>query len=165
MISTVTFKELIRKVRFPVYAIKLDDAWVEDGLVFLDDKIVDDRNQPYDSLGLRRLHTPHTKKALNRVYFSFIELLDSKSLTFIDSNGWMFEYQKTSMTSIQSMKIKKKVSKDTFSLVFVKGTTSPFIVKRYPHSEEWAQILMYENLPWQLYSLSDEFIETSKRKI
>ena len=55
----------INKVRFPVYAMKSDDWHITDGLLFLEGKILDDRNMPGDTLGIRRLQTPH--KALVRL--------------------------------------------------------------------------------------------------
>lgn len=166
MLSTLTYRAVLNRIEFPVYAVaNLEDSWTEDGLVFHNDLVLDDRNQPFDTLGLRRLHTPHKKKRLSKAYFDFIELIKAKDHQFIDSNGILFEYEKTLFCEIKSYKINKKFAKDTYSVIFCKGVNSPYILKRYPHAEEWAQILCYKSLPWKLYSLSEDEINTFKRKI
>jgi hypothetical protein len=166
MISILTYRTILTKVRFPVYAVLgLDDSWIEDGLVFHNGLVLDDRNQPFDTIGLRRLHTPHKKKQITKVYFDFIELLDAKPTQFIDTNGVLFEYEKTVFCDVQSYKINKKFAKDTHTILFCKGINNPYVLKRYPHAEEWAQILCYGSLPWKLYSLSQDKIDTFKRKI
>ena len=49
----------INKIRFPVYELPSGNWDRRDGLLFLDNQIVDDTNQQGDSLGVRRLKTPH----------------------------------------------------------------------------------------------------------
>jgi hypothetical protein len=49
----------VNKLRFPVYILPSGNWDRQDGLLFLDGQIVDDRNMTGDTLGLRRLQTPH----------------------------------------------------------------------------------------------------------
>ena len=49
----------INKIRFPVYELPSGNWNRQDGLLFLDGQIVDDKNQAGDTLGLRRMQTPH----------------------------------------------------------------------------------------------------------
>ena len=49
----------INKIKFPVYELSNGNWERIDGLLFLDGKILDDKNQIGDTLGLRRLQTPH----------------------------------------------------------------------------------------------------------
>jgi len=53
----LTYSKL-NKIKFPIYEMPSDNWSKADGLLFLDDKIVDDKNQSGDTLGLRRLQTP-----------------------------------------------------------------------------------------------------------
>ena len=92
-------------------------------------------------------------------------MLDAPSTKFIDTRGNAFNYVKTKMLSVVSYRINKKIAKDTYTVLFLKGVNCPFIVPRYPHTEEWAQILEYDGLPWKLYSLSEKQVKTFKRKI
>ena len=54
----ITYKD-IRLVTFPVYALPSGNWYGQDGLLFLDDKILDDKNMKGVNLGMRRLQTPH----------------------------------------------------------------------------------------------------------
>ena len=46
------------KIKFPVWVINSDNVWEQDGIIFIDDKVLDDRNQKGDTIGKRRLQTP-----------------------------------------------------------------------------------------------------------
>lgn len=165
MLPVLNYKQICRNVKFPVYILNAEEYYQQDGLVFVNGRIVDDRNQPGDTIGKRRLTTEHKVARLGKACFSFIELLDSKKTTFIDTYGRAFIYEKTKLLPVVSYKIKKKIAKDTYTLLFLKGVNCPYVVPRYPHKEEWAQIIMYDNLPWKLYSLSEEAVDTFKRKV
>ena len=46
------------KIKFPIWVINSDNIWEQDGIVFIDEKVLDDRNQKGDTIGKRRLQTP-----------------------------------------------------------------------------------------------------------
>lgn len=165
MLATLNYRQVLRFVDFPVYIVSSEDIWLEDGLLFVGGKILDDKNQPGDTLGKRRLTTEHKLGKLGKACFNFIELIDSKSSKFIDSNGKPFYYEKTKLLDVVSYEIKKKIAKDVCTVLFLKGINFPFIVPRYPHKEDWAQVLVFEGMPWKLYSLSEDKLNTFKRKI
>jgi len=165
MLPVLNYKQVLRHIKFPVYVLSSEETYYEDGLLFIDGKIIDDRNQDGDTLGKRRLTSPHKLGRLGKTCFTYIEMLGSKSKKFIDTSGRAFEYEKTKLIPVSSYKINKKVSKDTHTLLFLKGVNCVYPVPRYPQSEEWAQILMLDGRPWRLYSLSENFLETFKRKI
>ena len=48
-----------------------DNFYVRDGLVLLNEKVIDDRNQSGDTLGKRRLQTPHKLVRLSKAYEEF----------------------------------------------------------------------------------------------
>lgn len=165
MLPELNYKQVLRNIKFPVYTITSEEVRYEDGLLFISGKVVDDRNQSGDTIGKRRLTTEHRVGSLGKICFTYIEMLDSKSTKFIDSKGRAFIYKKTKMLPIVSYRINKKFAKDTHTVLFLKGVNCPYIVPRYPHVEDWAQILVYDNLPWRLYSLSEQKVETFRRKI
>ena len=90
----ITYKD-IRLVTFPVYALPSGNWYGQDGLLFLDDKILDDKNMKGANLGIRRLQTPH--KNLYPIKYKIHELIGiikSGKKHFIDSKGRPFEYEK-----------------------------------------------------------------------
>ena len=165
MLPVLNYKQVLRKVVFPVYIIYTEEINYEDGLVIINGKVVDDRNQPGDTMGKRRLQTEHSLAKLGKACFSFIDMLDAKSTKFVDSNGRAFIYEKTKTVSVVSYKINKKLAKDTYTVLYLKKVNSPYVVPRYPHKEDWAQVILYNNLPWRLYSLSEDKRPTFRRKI
>lgn len=164
MLPSLEYKKVLRTVKFPVYIISSDEVTYEDGLLCANGRVLDDRNQEGGTLGQRRLKTPHKVARLGKTCFTFIEMLDSKRTKFIDTKGKVFEYKKTKMLTVKSFKISKKISRDTYTLLRLNGVNSGFPVPRYPN-EEWAQVLIYNNVPWRLYSLSYDFVENFRRKI
>ena len=91
----LSFKD-ISKVKFPVYVLPSSNWQETDGLLFLDGHIVDDKNMPGTTLGIRRLQTPH--KGLLRLKHQIDNLrglLKNDKNTFIDTNGSPFVYEKT----------------------------------------------------------------------
>ena len=91
----ITYRE-IEDINFPVFNLPNGNWQLLDGLLFLDGLVLDDKNMPGDSLGKRRLQTPHEniftlKKSLN----SHIGLIKSRDKHFIDSTGAPFIYEKT----------------------------------------------------------------------
>lgn len=156
---------MLRNIAFPVYTLSSEEVSYEDGLLFLNGKVIDDRNENGDTIGKRRLTTPHKVASLGKICFSYIEMLNSKSTKFIDSKGRAFIYQKTKLLPVVSFRISKKLAKDTYTVLFLKSVNCPYTLPRYPHTEQWGQVLMYDNLPWKLYSLSEEKVDNFKRKI
>jgi len=165
MLPVLNYKQVLRNIAFPVYILASEEVSYEDGLLFLNGKIIDDKNQAGDTIGKRRLTTPHKVGSLGKTCFDYIEMLDSKSTKFIDSNGRAFIYEKTKLLPVVSFRITKKLARDTYTVLFLKGVNCPYVLPRYPRTEQWGQVLMYDNLPWKLYSLSEEKVETFRRKI
>jgi len=46
------------EINFPVYVVHTDNIELIDGILWIDDQVLDDRNMPGDTLGKRRLQTP-----------------------------------------------------------------------------------------------------------
>lgn len=162
----VTFKSL-NKIKFPVYPLDSGNWQRLDGLLFLDGKIVDDRNMSGDSLGVRRLQTPHKNLYnLKHQVDHFRGMLKSDKKHFIDTNGTPFIYEKTEFCRLVYYRIKKVVKKEDCCLLYLYGVKNPFIIPRPPaESAEFAGVILYHNLPWVLYAYSERKNSDTRRKV
>ena len=162
----ITYKHL-NKIKFPVYGLDSDNWYTSDGLLFLDNQVLDDKNMPGDSLGKRRLQTsdPRLRK-LTRQIESIQGIIKQKKLFFIDSNGVPFIYEKTLMCPLRYKKIKKVSKHTTHALIWIEGTPAPFQVPRPPEDGFiWAGILFFKNFPYILYEYAETRKSDTRRKI
>jgi hypothetical protein len=166
-VVVITYLSL-SKIKFPAYLLPSDNIWKEDGIVYVDGIVVDDRNMPGTSLGMRRLQTPfrdllQVRKSVN----SFNGIIKNKgNACYIDSNGTCFIYEKTQMCTLKYQKIKKVEKKDIGSIIWVKDVHFAIDIPRPPAPEmEWAGILYFKGLPWKLYDFSETKLKTTKKKI
>ena len=84
------------KIKFPIWVINSDNIWEQDGIIFIDEKVLDDRNQKGDTIGKRRLQTP--LKNLFNLKFQiddYIGLIKHRGKNYIDSSGKHIYYEKT----------------------------------------------------------------------
>ncbi len=157
----------VNKLRFPVYILPSGNWERQDGLLFLDGAIVDDKNMRGDTLGLRRLQTPHKNLyALKHQVDDFRGVIKSNEKQFIDTNGIPFIYEKTEFCKLKYYRIKSIVQKDTVSLLKLHGVKQPFVIPRPPASDmRYAGVLHYGTLPWVLYEYSEDRREDTRRKV
>lgn len=157
----------VNKLRFPVYILPSGNWDRRDGLLFLDGQIVDDRNMTGDTLGLRRLQTPHKSLySLRQQVEDFRGVIKSNEKHFIDTNGIPFIYEKTEFCKLKYYRIKSIVQKDTVSLLKLHGVKQPFVIPRPPASDmRYAGVLHYGTLPWVLYEYSEDRREDTRRKV
>lgn len=161
----INYKNL-KEIKFPIFPLPSDNIEEMDGLVFEGGFVVDDRNQEGDTLGKRRLQSPHTMLPLRRCYNEVAGLMRSKHKIFIDSAGRLFEYQKTKMMDVKSHKILKVLPKETYTVVKLSNVNNPIIVGRPPSPGlEWASVLYLNRFPWLIYEFTEEREKTKKRKI
>ena len=157
----------ISKVKFPVYAMPSGNWYRQDGLLFLDEKILDDKNMEGDTLGIRRLQTPHKNlQELHHQLDNFRGILKSKSKHFVDSYGIPFIYEKSQFCRLKYYRIKRIVNKTSNSLLYLEGIKNPFVIPRPPANEiMYAGVLHYGNLPWVLYDYSETKLKDTRRKV
>lgn len=165
MLPEKTYKQIYRRNSFPLYELRSDNIYYEDGLLMYNGLVLDDRNQEGKTLGARRLLTPHKKAIIRKSIFNIIGLLDCTSTMFIDNSGFCFFYKRTEYCDIKSFKITKKISKGTYTLLAAKGVNFLLPISYYPHGKEWVQVLMLGKLPWKLVDVSEEQLPTYRRKI
>jgi hypothetical protein len=162
----ITYRSLDR-IDFPVFKLPSDNWSVSDGLLYVDGNLIDDRNMPGKTLGMRRIQTPLPIAKLNRSINSIVGIVKNRgNATYIDSTGHIFTYEKTQMCDLKYHKITKVARKDHGSSIHVFGVQAGFAVPRPPEPDmEWAGILYFHGLPWKLYEFSENRKKNKKVKI
>lgn len=147
--------ENIKEINFPVYRISNLNYHVSDGIVFTDEqKVLDDRNMPGKTLGIRRLQSQRSDlRQLRMAAFDEKGLLSMKGSPYlIDTSGAIFQYVKTRNERLKYYFIEKVDKRGDFSLLKLKGLKAPMRVPRPPYPEyEWARVLSYKGIPWLIY--------------
>ena len=91
----ITYKD-VQHVIFPVFQLPTSNWSCSDGLLFLDDQLLDDKNMSGETLGVRRLQSPFTNLfPLKRALINHIGILKQTGKNFIDSKGDPFINDKT----------------------------------------------------------------------
>lgn len=165
MLPELDYKAVLRRAKFPFFLLPSDELRYEDGLVFLNSLVVDDRNQTGETLGQRRLLTPHELQPLKKCVNDIPGIIDCRHRHFIDNKGFYFTYIKTKFVDVISHKIKLKTSHGSYARIFCSGINFFFVTPVYPLTAEWAQIIYIDKLPWRLYNTSENFVESYKRKL
>ena len=162
----ITYKQF-KKLDFPIFLLDSSNWEIADGLLLLDGKLLDDKNMPGDSLGLRRMLTPHKEQYnLRNMITTANGLMKQKTKYFIDNGGNPFIYEKTEFAQLKYLKIKKVEPKTKTCLLWVHGCSFPFTIPRPPETGfMWAGILHIKNNPWLLYEYAEEKLKDTRRKV
>ena len=100
------------ELQFPIYVIHSDNVDFIDGIIWLDDQVLDDKNMKGDTLGLRRLQSPMKSiYPLKYMIKDYVGMMKHRGTTFIDSSGRVFNYEKTEKVDIKYHKIVKREKK------------------------------------------------------
>ena len=100
---------------FPIFVLHSDNVELLDGILWLDDQVLDDKNMKGRSLGIRRLQSPmKSLYPLRYMISDEIGLMKHRAKTFIDNAGRVFNYEKTEKVDIIYHKIIKR-EKKTYS--------------------------------------------------
>lgn len=148
----VTFKEF-PQVKFPVYVLPSDNWFEADNVLFLNDFVIDEKNMPGPTLGIRRLQCGRKDLLpLHKAIFTIPDLIQCKTKFFVDSEGNPFIYQKTYNSRLKSYRIKNIEKKEVASLLWIQGYPSPFTIPRPPLDLlPFVRMLHYEGNPWLVY--------------
>lgn len=152
-------------IKYPVYILPSNNWYSKDGLLLMDQKVLDDINQQGNTLGLRRMQTPlKNLHPIRRMVYDWVGIVKSEHKHFIDSNGMCFTYIKTLFVQLKYLPIKEVVKKQRNCILKVVG--GQFIVPRPPSSQiKYAGILHHEGYPWALYNYSELKLKTGRRKV
>lgn len=165
MVVSLTYDQILRKVLFPVYKVDAEDFYLRDGLVLVNEQVLDDTNQRGQTVGARRLQTPHKLKKITKTYEEFLDIVRDNPTMLMDNNGKLFSYEKSKFEKIKSYRIKKKELKDTHTRIWLHEVNFAFIIPRPPLGQEWAQVLTLNNRPWLLWGFSETKLPETRRKI
>ena len=118
----------LEQIKWPVYVLHSDEIEEQDGLLYCDTQIVDDKNMKGANLGTRRLQTPH--KNLYPIKYKIHELIGiikSSKKHFIDSKGAPFEYEKVDFLRLSYYKINRIDNLTKVSRLHLQNVKKPFI--------------------------------------
>jgi hypothetical protein len=157
----------LEEINFPIYVVGTEDTKTEDGVVFADNKVLDDTNMSGDTLGARRLQTSLPNLyPLRYMIKSLSGLVMHRGYMYIDSLGELFSYTKQNFFPLIYHKILNVEKKDIVSLLWLKDINFPIEVERPPEVEYmWAGIIYKNTLPWFFYEYSTEWKKDTRRKI
>lgn len=146
----------ISSIQFPIFALRSDEWRRKDGVLFLEDKVLDDTNCEGTTLGVRRVQCGRDDLyKLAKAYKDLPSMLLSKKRLFIDSNGVPFRYKKTVNAKLKYHLIKRIDKKETLSVVYLKGILHGFPIPRPPYGDAvYARIVYYQGCPWYLFDFA-----------
>ena len=157
----------LEQIKWPVYVLHSDEIEEQDGLLYCDTQIVDDKNMKGETLGIRRLQSPHKNLYHLKVMIeSLQDFVHHKGLNYIDSDGKYFRWIKNKVSNLISHKIEKIERRAIGSLVWCEIIPFPFFIKRPPEARlRYASVLYMDNQPSILYSFSEKQQKKTWRKI
>lgn len=144
----------IKTIRFPVYALPSADWYIQDGVLFIDDgKVLDDKNMPGNSLGVRRIQCGRKDLCkLKKAYTDFQSLIKSKHKIFLDNDGTPFIYKRTINSPLIHHTVTKVENKQDHSIVWLSNVNHPITIPRPPYGDaRYARVLYYKGFPWLIY--------------
>ena len=163
----LTYRQ-IDEIKFPCFRLPHDDWRRQDGLLMLDNKILDDTNIQRETLGARRAATPLQDRLyrLDYTIWDFPTLLKTNRNTFIDYRGLPFIYEKTKYCPLRYHKIKEVIKKGYGSFLVLDNCDKYFHIPRPPEpSIIFAGVLHFMGMPWRLYNYSEIRNKDTRRKI
>ena len=166
MAVVLTYKRL-SSLNYPVFRLPSNNWESRDGLLYVDGLLVDDKNMPGETLGIRRLQTPFKSLLkLSKAYTSPIAIIKESAGPYIDNYGKLFEYEKTKYCKVRYYKIRNIEKKITHSILWLHRVNFPIQIPRPPsHDFKWAGMLHLDGKPWLLYDYATEKLPEYRRKV
>ena len=155
------------KIKFPIFVLHTDNIMFVDGILWIENQVLDDTNMKGETLGMRRLQTPMTSiYPLKSMIKSIRAYLEHQGKYYIDSTGRWFRKIKSTKAELKYHKIKRVDQRIVTSVLWIKGCPYPFDMDRpLAASEMWAGMLYRDGAPWLLYDTSPKKKKDSWRKI
>ena len=154
-------------INFPVFVVHTDNVELIDGILWIDNQVLDDKNMKGKTLGQRRLQSP--MKSLYPLKYMIqdeAEIIKHQGKYYIDNKGYFIEKHKTTRVRLKYHKILRVEKKNIVSMLWLKNCPFPFPLKRpLPENASWAGVLYRQGFPWVLYHLSEEKKKDTWRKI
>ena len=151
----------MQQFNFPIFVIHTDNVEEIDGILWIEDQVLDDKNMSGETLGIRRLQSPMKSiYPLRYMIEDEIGLMKHRGKTFIDNTGEVIYYEKQETVALTYYKIKKVEKKGVAALIWLKDIPYPFAAKRPPKDGySWVGMIHKSGLPWKIW----EFSETKKK--
>lgn len=148
----ITFKQF-KQLKFPLFVLPSDDWYITDGVLFVNDRVVDEKKMPGKTLGVRRIQCGRKDLLpLNKAILGIPDLIQAKTKTFIDRAGNPFIYTKTYNSRLRCHKIKRVERKEVASLLWLEGIPAPVTVPRPPMEDfPFVRMLHFNGNPWLIY--------------
>ena len=84
------------KLVFPVFTVHTNDVELVDGILWIENQVLDDKNMKGDTLGVRRLQSPMKSiYPLKSMIKDIASLLRHQGRYYIDTSGYFFTKEKT----------------------------------------------------------------------
>ena len=154
-------------LKFPIFTVHTDNIEVVDGIMWIENQVLDDRNMSGDTLGKRRLQSPMKSiYPLKSMIRDIVGLLKHQGKHYIDSSGYFFTKEKTQTVELKYHKILRVEKKTIASVLWIKECPFPFTLERpLPENMSWAGILYRDGIPWLFYEASEQKKKDTWRKI
>jgi len=154
-------------IKFPIYVVHTDEVIRRDGILWCNGQVIDDKNIQAETLGERRLQTPH-----KNLYDLKYKLDDFASMTkhrgrfYVDSSGKFFVYEKSKTAKLVYHKINKIEKKDLATLIWINKVPFPFEIPRPPATHHfYAGVLYIDSQPSFLYETCETMKKITWRKV
>ena len=155
------------KLQFPIFPVHTDEITLVDGILWIENQVLDDKNMKGKTLGMRRIQSP--MKSIYPIKYMIKDIrsyLDHQGKYYIDNIGYFFRKEKTTKSTLIYHKILREDLKTVASVLWVKDCPFPFTLDRpLKDDQTWAGILYRDSIPWLLYDTSSEKKKNSWRKI
>ena len=165
----------LQEITWPVFRLGEKKPEFDNGLVYyhseyvdeevgkrVNVRIVDDKNLPALSIGLRRLHLMQDKKTKmfpisTAIYFLADLLKLAKASTwFVDNSGQVFQYKKATRAKLVTKKIKQVLPAQGFGCILeVEGIATRFKCLQRPSTYQEYAVILQNGLSYMLYGLSE----------
>ena len=155
------------KIKFPIFVLHTDDIMLIDGILWIENQVLDDTNMKGETLGMRRIQTPMKSiYPLKSMIKSIRGYLEHQGKYYIDSTGKWFVKNKNTKAPLKYHKIKRVDQRIVTSVLWIKGCPYPLDIDRpLAGSEAWARMLYRDGAPWLVYDTSPTKKKDSWRKI
>ena len=155
------------KIKFPIFVLHTDDIMSVDGILWIENQVLDDTNMKGETLGMRRLQSPMPSiYPLKYMIKDIRAYLDHQGKFYIDTRGRWFRKIKTTKAELKYLKILRVEQKEVVSVLWVKDCPYPFTLDRpIAESETWVGLLYRNGMPWLVYDTATKKKKNTWRKI
>lgn len=159
--------KLLQIINYPVFQLPSKPQEIEK-VLFINGKVLDDKNLSGDTLGKRRLQIDKSYRLSTAIYYlKDIIKVSSGTTWFIDSTGFTFKYTKSKSVPLVFKKITKVIPIPTGgALLELDNNFNRYKVMYAPNDQElYAGLLVFSPHVYILYGLYDKLYKDTRRKI